>query len=74
MEEVDDEGERELVGVLDASREAMVGGVEGELRNLDGGGGGELASDELSVERGGEDGDGEVGSGSGLSSGLEAVG
>lgn len=57
--------EREFVGVLDAGGEAVIGAVEGEFGDLDGGGGGEFAAEEVGVERGGENGDGEAGSGSG---------
>lgn len=67
VEDGDDEGEWDLVSVLNTGGEAVVGGVEGELHSSDvgggGGGGGEFLAEEGGVERSGEKGDSEVGFG-----------
>ena len=62
VEDVYDERQGNFLGVLDAVGEAVVGGIEGKFNNSDGGRGQSLA-EVVGVERGGEEGDGEVGLG-----------
>lgn len=61
VEQLDDLGEREVLGVLDVGGETVVGAREGKLNEVDVGGGGDGGTEVVDVELSGGDEDGEGG-------------